>query len=173
MSVQLAHIVAMDEAGAIGVNNQLPWHLPKDLQFFKQTTLGKPIIMGRKTYESIGRPLPGRLNIVVTRQKNWRVDGVSVVHSLQDAIMLGEQEALRVGVPEAMLIGGAELYRQSYAYMHKLYLTRVHTRVEGDAFYDSLNASDWRELWREEHKACEKNPFDYSFFELERSSNVD
>ena len=162
--MKLAMIVAASTNNVIGVDNQLPWHLPKDLQFFKSVTMGKPIIMGRKTFDSIGRPLPGRTNIVITRQKDWSHDGVLVCHSMQEALALASGEA----ADEAMLIGGAELYRQAFAEVHKLYLTRVHAEVDGDAFMPEVKGADWRELSREKCLADGSNLYDYSFITYER-----
>ncbi|MDG9670722.1 dihydrofolate reductase [Hahella sp. CR1] len=165
MSAVLSIVVARAENGAIGVENTLPWRLSNDLQYFKRVTMGKPIIMGRKTFDSIGRPLPGRTNIVVTRNKDWRHDGVSVAHSLEEAVSLAEREP----VEEVMLIGGAELYRQGLAAAQRVYLTEVKTSVQGDAFFPELDPADWRETSRESHPADEKNQYPHDFVVFERS----
>ncbi|WP_020409336.1 dihydrofolate reductase [Hahella ganghwensis] len=158
---KLSLIVARARNGVIGVNNQLPWRLPNDLQYFKRITMGKPIVMGRKTYDSIGRPLPGRSNIVVTRNPDWREEGVIAVHSLQQALeKVGEAE-------EVMLIGGAELYRQGMEYASTVYLTEVKAEPEGDAYFPELS-SEWREVSRESHTADDKNQFDHDFIVFER-----
>lgn len=144
--MKLAIIVAAARNGVIGLNNQLPWHLPQDLKYFKAVTFGKPVIMGRKTYESIGRPLPGRANIVITRDKQWSAaEGVVVVHSVDEAL----NEARRVlnesssGLDEAMIIGGAEIYRDTLSIADRVYLTRVFRDFEGDAWFPSLEENEW------------------------------
>lgn len=153
---------------AIGLDNQLLWHLPEDLKYFKRTTMGKPIIMGRKTFDSIGRPLPGRLNIVVTRQKDWSRDGVKTCHSLDEAIKIAEGQAMIDGADEIMVIGGAQLYETALPLAQKIYLTRVNTTIEGDAFFPKIDENHWQEVNRQEFSACDKNPFDYAFCELVR-----
>ncbi|AZZ90521.1 dihydrofolate reductase [Hahella sp. KA22] len=165
MSAVLSIVVARAENGAIGVENTLPWRLSNDLQYFKRVTMGKPIIMGRKTFDSIGRPLPGRTNIVVTRNKDWRHDGVSVAHSLDEAVSLAGREQ----TDEVMLIGGAELYRQGLAAAQRVYLTEVKTSVQGDAFFPELDPADWRETSRDSHPADEKNQYPHDFVVFERS----
>lgn len=144
--MKLALIVAAAKNGVIGRNNQLPWHLPQDLKYFKAITLGKPVIMGRKTYESIGKPLPGRTNIVVTRSREWiAADGVIVTNSFEQA--LAEAQILvasdRLASDEVMVIGGAEIYRSALPFVDRIYLTRVAVEPEGDAFFDALNEPDW------------------------------
>jgi len=160
--VKISIVVAMDTNGVIGKDNELPWRLPADLQHFKKTTMGKPILMGRKTWESIGRPLPGRTNIVITRDTGYQAEGCLVVNSI-DAAMLaaGEQD-------EVMVIGGAEFYRQALPRTDTIYLTRIHETFEGDTVFPELNAADWREVERSDQSADEKNPHDYSFIRLER-----
>jgi dihydrofolate reductase len=155
-------VVAMDTSGVIGRDNGLPWHLPADLQHFKRTTMGKPILMGRKTYESIGRPLPGRTNIVITRDTGYRVAGCVVVHSIDAALVAaGDQD-------EIMVIGGADFYRQVLPRTDTIYLTRIHEAFDGDTCFPELNAADWREVERSDHTADAKNPHDYSFIRLDR-----
>lgn len=167
--MRLALMVAQAENRVIGVNNTLPWYLPEDLKYFKAVTLGKVIIMGRKTYESIGRPLPGRTNIVVSRDRNFRLEGVRVVHSLPQAL----EEARRVselkGAEEALVIGGAELYAQALPLAQRLYLTQVHHPVEGDAFFPELDSSQWRQVSRQDFEAVAPNLYEYSFITLDRS----
>lgn len=166
--IDLAVIVAAAENGVIGRNNALPWHLPEDLRYFKRVTLGKPIVMGRKTFESIGRPLPGRTNIVITRQPEYSAKGVKVVSSLDEALELAADVALIDGVSELMVIGGAEIYRAALPRARRLYLTEVHAEVEGDARMPGLDWSDWREVSRESWPASEANPYPYSFVVFER-----
>lgn len=168
VEIELAVIVAAAENGIIGRNNALPWHLPEDLRYFKRTTMGKPIVMGRKTYESIGRPLPGRTNIVITRSLGWGAEGVSVVHSLDEALSLAQDVALTEGATELMVIGGAEIYDTALPLADRLYLTEVHANVEGDARLPQVDWTAWREVSRERHKASEDNPYDYSFAVFER-----
>lgn len=149
----LSVIVAMAEDRAIGRDNDMPWHLPADLKYFKATTMGKPIVMGRKTYESIGRPLPGRRNIVVTRNADWSAEGVDVVPSLQAA-----KEAI-ADADEAMIIGGAQIYGQCLDVADKLYVTEIAITVpDADAWFPAFNKADWREVSREEHPAEDGKP---------------
>ncbi|MBV0934000.1 dihydrofolate reductase [Marinobacterium weihaiense] len=171
--MRLAMIVAQSENRVIGINNKLPWYLPEDLKYFKRVTLGKPIIMGRKTFESIGRPLPGRPNIVITRDPAWDHPGVRVVHSLNEGLELGESLALIDGVDEAVVIGGAEIYALCLPRADRLYLTQVHAHIEGDAFFPALDTTAWQEIAREDFAAIEPNPYDYSFIVLERSAARD
>lgn len=154
----------------IGRNNALPWHLPEDLKFFKRVTMGKPIIMGRKTWESIGRPLPGRCNIVISRNKNFQADGIETVNSLQQAISLAEQISQRDGVDEVCVIGGAEIYAQALPLADRLYLTQVHADVEGDTFFPEFDLNQWQEVEREDFYASLANPWDYSFLVLDKRS---
>lgn len=142
----LSLAVAVAENGVIGRNNALPWHLPDDLKWFKRVTLGKPIIMGRKTFESIGRPLPGRPNIVVTGTPDWTAEGVHVAHGLKDAVALGE--TLKGPDDEIVVIGGARLFAESLECADRLYLTEVHMRPEGDVFFPPFDRSRWEELER-------------------------
>lgn len=167
--VVIAMIVAMAENRVIGRNNQLPWYLPGDLKYFKMTTMGKPLIMGRKTYESIGKPLPGRANIVVTGNRNYAAEGVRVVHSVDEAIQLASSIAIVDGAKEVMVIGGAELYKELLPRTQRLYLTKIHASVDGDACFPSLNWGLWQELNREDFVAEGPNPYDYSFIVYQRS----
>jgi len=160
--MKISIIVAMDANGVIGRDNELPWHLPADLQHFKKTTMGKPILMGRKTYESIGRPLPGRTNIVITRDSRYQAAGCVVVNSIDAAMdAAGEQD-------EIMVIGGAEFYRQVLPRTKTVYLTRIHATFDGDTVFPELNEADWCEVERSDQAADEKNPHDYSFIRLDR-----
>lgn len=144
--MKLAIIVAVAKNGVIGCNNKLPWHLPQDLKYFKAVTLGKPVIMGRKTYESIGKPLPGRTNIVITRNKDWvTAEGVVVTNSFEQALFEAQKVQGSGGEPiyEIMVIGGAEIYRSALQFADRIYLTRVNVEPEGDAFFDVLNEAEW------------------------------
>ena len=150
-------IVAVADSGVIGRDNSLPWHLPADLQRFKRLTLGKPVIMGRKTFESIGRPLPGRMNVVVTRDANYRRDGITVVHT-------GEAALRAAGaVPEVMIIGGSELFREFLPRAGRIHFTRVHGNIEGDVTWPALDPREWRVVEREEHSADERHVYAMSF----------
>ena len=162
-------MVAKASNRVIGRNNKLPWYLPNDLKYFKQTTLGKPVIMGRKTYESIGKPLPGRTNIVITRQAGYQPEGVKVVGTVEDAIKVAESVCLIDGQDEAMVMGGAEIYGLTLPHCERLYLTEVHADVEGDAWFPEYEKSEWKEVTREDFKAEGPNPFDYSFVVYERT----
>ena len=166
--MKLALIWAMSRNRVIGRNNALPWHLSEDLRYFKRVTMGKPIIMGRKTWESIGRPLPGRTNIVITRDQNFQAAGVRVVHSLDDALRLAEHVGVIEGAEEVIVIGGAEIYALALPKAERLYLTQVHAEVEGDAWFPEFDLSQWQELAREDFKAEGPNPYPYSFIVLER-----
>ena len=163
-------IVAQAQNRVIGRQNKLPWYLPGDLKYFKQVTMGKPVIMGRKTYESIGKPLPGRLNVVITRDPAYQVEGAKVVHSLAEAIELSESQAFIDGVEEAMVIGGEQIYAQALPLAERLYITQVHAEVEGDAMFPELVLSDWDEVGRDDFKAEGPNPYDYSFVVYQRAN---
>lgn len=161
--MRIALIVAMAENRVIGRNNQLPWRIPADLRHFKTLTLGKPVIMGRKTYESIGRPLPGRGNIVITADSGYQAEGCQVVHSVEQALeAAGSCE-------EAMIIGGAKLYRQTLENADRLYLTLVKAEPEGDTWFPEIELQQWREIERQAHTADESNEYDYDFVVLERA----
>jgi dihydrofolate reductase len=136
MANHLSIVVAMDAKRGIGVDNKLPWHLPEDLAHFKRVTLGHPIIMGRKTFESIGRPLPGRRNIVVTRNADWRHDGVDVVHSLQEAVAL-------VGADSASIIGGAQIFAEALDVADRLIVTHIDKVYRCDTFFPAIDAARW------------------------------
>ena len=167
--VDVAIIVAAAENGVIGRNNSLPWHLPGDLQYFKRVTMGKPVVMGRKTYESIGRPLPGRSNIVVTRNPDFCAEGVRVAVSLDDALQIAEDIALIDGADELLVIGGAEIYREAIPLAVRLYVTEVHANVTGDAYLPEIDWKVWCEVDRERHIAQGDNPYDFSFVVYRRA----
>lgn len=168
--MKLALIWAMSRDRTIGRGNALPWHLPEDLKYFKRVTLGKPIIMGRKTWESIGRPLPGRSNIVISRDPNFHAEGVRVVHTLEQALSLAHSIGVIDGSDEVVVIGGAQIYALTLPKADRLYLTEVHAQVEGDAHFPDFDETQWQELAREEHAASDANPYAYSFIVLERKS---
>ncbi|MEO7823976.1 MAG: dihydrofolate reductase [Paraperlucidibaca sp.] len=148
-AVRVSLIVAMASNRCIGINNELPWRLPEDLKYFKQVTSGKAIVMGRTTYDSLGRPLPNRTNIVMTRDPDWEGPiGTRVVHSLEAALALAEAVAVCNYQDEVVVIGGAQIYAQLLPQVDRLYITEVHTVVAGDAFFPELNAADWQEASR-------------------------
>ncbi|MGB0523637.1 MAG: dihydrofolate reductase [Flammeovirgaceae bacterium] len=157
-------IVATAANSAIGKDNDLPWHLPADLKHFKRLTSGHHIIMGRKTYESIGRPLPNRTSLIVSRNPNYAVEGCFTFTSLEKALDFAQQ----AGEEEAFLIGGAQLYELALAenLVDNIYLTEVATTVDGDAFFPTLTPEAWIEVDRVKYEADEKNPFAYSFVKL-------
>lgn len=146
--VPVAMIAAMSSNRVIGVDNQLPWYLPEDLKFFKHMTQAKPLVMGRRTFESIGRPLPGRLNIVVTRDTGFHPEGVKVCHDLASALTLADQQATIDGVDEIMVMGGAQIYAQALGHASRLYLTEVAVELDGDAHFPALDMAEWEELQR-------------------------
>lgn len=159
----ISFIVAMDKNRVIGKDNQLPWHLPADLKFFKKTTMGHPIIMGRKTHESIGKPLPGRENIIVTRNKHYHLEGCTVIHSLAELKKLeSEKEA------EVFVIGGAELFKTVFPIADRLYITMIAHEFAGDTYFPEFNESDWNLVSIEKGETDERNPYEYSFNIYER-----
>ena len=160
-------IAAMGNNRVIGVNNQLPWHLPADLRHFKRITMGKPIIMGRKTYESIGKPLPGRRNIVISSNLDYRAAGCVVVDSVERAIAAAKDVDAK-DIDEAMVIGGAEIFRQTMPLARRLYLTIIDANFAGDRFFLSWNDDDWIETSSESHAPDEKNIYPYRFLQLDR-----
>ncbi|WP_166268544.1 dihydrofolate reductase [Marinobacter caseinilyticus] len=168
-----ALIVAMARNRVIGRNNALPWYLPGDLRYFKQATMGKPIIMGRKTWDSIGRPLPGRLNIVVTRDPDWQAPAGAVRElTLQQAFVRAEAQAEIEGGDEVMVIGGGQIYAEALSQIDRMYLTQVHAEVEGDAYFPEINWDEWEEIGRENFSASDNNPYDYSFVIYQRLASV-
>lgn len=160
--MKLALIVAMDENRLIGKNNNLPWRLSADLQYFRKITMAKPIIMGRKTHESIGKPLPGRQNIIITNNQRYKAQGCIVVYSIA--------EALRAAAfaDEAIVMGGASLYAQLLPRAHKLYLTLVHAELAGDAWFPKWQSREWQQISREDHVAGDMNEYPYSFIVYQR-----
>ena len=163
----LSLIAALGENRVIGVDNSMPWHLPGDFKYFKATTLGKPIIMGRKTWDSLGRPLPGRLNLVVSRQTDLQLEGAEVFASLDAAVVRAEQWAQEQGVDEVMLIGGAQLYAQGLPQADRLYLTRVALSPDGDAWFPEFDTAQWALVSNTENAAVDDKPA-YNFEVWER-----
>jgi dihydrofolate reductase len=160
MSSRLTIVVATDIHRGIGINNALPWHLPEDLAFFKRTTSGHPIIMGRKTFDSIGRPLPNRRNIVVTRNADWKHEGVETALSVSDAIKLA-------GNNDAFVIGGAQIYAEVLPHTQRLIVTEIGKAFACDAFFPPIDPLEWKEVSRESHHS-DANEFDYAFVVYER-----
>ncbi|MEW7985619.1 MAG: type 3 dihydrofolate reductase [Candidatus Thiodiazotropha sp.] len=162
MKPLISLIAAVASNGVIGVDNGLPWRLPADLQHFKSLTMGKPIIMGRRTWESLPGLLPGRRHIVVTAKRDYRAVGCELVHSVDEALQVAGE------VPEVMIVGGGGLYRQMLPRANRLYLTRVEADVAGDAFFPEIDWSEWQEVSRDSHPADERNQFAYTFVVLNR-----
>ena len=157
--MKISLVVAASENHAIGKDNQLLWHLPKDMRFFKNTTWALPILMGRKTFESLGnKVLPGRMNIVITRQANKQYEGAKVVSTLEEAVELAKQNDYK----ELMVIGGGEIYAMALPIAHTIYLTRVHTPIEGDTYFPVLG-NEWIKESSEPHLADEKHAFNFDF----------
>ncbi|MCS6967748.1 MAG: dihydrofolate reductase [Cytophagales bacterium] len=161
--MRIAAIVAVADNGVIGNQGKLPWHLPADMEHFKRLTMGHHILMGRKTYHSIGRPLPGRISLVLSRDGTLVLPKAKVFTGIEDAIM----EAQRNGENELFVIGGAEVFRLALPYLHRIYLTQVHASPPGDVYMPSWG-EDWTELQREERPADEKNIYPYTFVTLVR-----
>lgn len=167
-SLPLVIVVAVAENGVIGRKGGLPWRISSDLKHFKSVTMGKPVVMGRKTYESIGRPLPGRANVVLTRDRNWRADSVVAGHSLDEALRLANDEAKKTGAAEIAIIGGSALFEETLPVAAKIELSEVHARPEGDVFFPHFDRSAWRETRREGPIQGEKDDHPYSIVTLER-----
>ena len=158
----LSLIWAMDRNRLIGADNALPWKLPADMAWFRKNTMGKPILMGRKTYDSIGRPLPGRTNLILTRQQGLQVEGCTVVNTVEEVL------AAVSDADEVMVMGGAEIYAQLFDQADRLYITEIDGEFEGDAWFPAFDRSRWQEISRESHTPDEKNAYAYAFIILER-----
>ncbi len=158
----LSIMVAMDKNRVIGINNTLPWHLPADLQHFKKTTMGKPIVMGRKTYESIGKPLPGRRNIILTRQSDYQAAGCDIFTDIENLLDNLANES------EVMIIGGAEIFKRVLPITQRLYLTLIDHEFAGDTFFPQWHANEWREVASEKHHPDANNPYPYRFVTLDK-----
>jgi len=155
----LSQVVAAADNNAIGKDNKLLWCLPNDMKFFKNTTWGMPVIMGRKTFESLGRPLAGRTNIIITRQNDWKPEGAFTVHDITEAMA----EAAATDAKEAFIIGGGEIYKQTLPVTQRIYITRVHTSLEADTFFPEINENEWQLLSHLDFPADEKHAYPYSF----------
>lgn len=158
-------IVAMDESRVIGKDNKLPWHLPRELQYVKRTTMGHPIILGRKNYESIGRPLPGRRNIIVTRNEHFQAEGCEIAHNIDEVFQMCKSEE------EIFIFGGEEIYKLFLPYTNKLYITKIHHTFEGDTFFPEINEHEWIEQFAEEGITDDKNPYRYSYHIFEKMND--
>lgn len=155
-------IAALADNRVIGKDNKMPWHLPADLQYFKKTTMGSPIIMGRKTYASIGRPLPGRLNIILSRDKSLQIEGTTVVSSLENALSTAS------GADEVFITGGSHLYNTFLEKTDRLYLTLIDAEFEGDTFFPDYTQYNWKQTHKQMHTADDTNPYPHTFLTLDR-----
>jgi len=155
-------IVAMSKNHVIGVDNQLPWHLPVDLKYFKETTMGKPIVMGRKTFQSIGRPLPGRENIVLTREATFKAPGCWITGDIESVLKK------YADTPELMITGGAQIFEQTLSLAQRLYITYVDVELKGETFFPYFDMAEWKEIARTMHLADEKNKYNCTFCIFER-----
>ncbi len=162
----LSHIVAASENNVIGSHNELPWNLPNDFKYFKNKTWGMPVIMGRNTYESLKKSLPGRINIVVTGRKDWHPAGVLVCHSIDPAI----EKAKESDAKEIFIIGGGEIFKETMDRVSRIYITRVHTTVEGDTFYPEINTTIWQRISAQSFPADDKHNYAYTFEVWEKNS---
>lgn len=169
MTFRLAMMAAKAANNVIGRNNALPWYLPNDLKYFKKVTFGKPIIMGRNTWESLKGPLPGRTNIVITRQPDYSAPGAKVVADLDQALELAGHLVVVEGHDEVVVIGGAQIYQLALPRADRLYLTQVHADVDGDTRFPDFDPGEWREVVREDYAAEGPNPYDYSFIVYDRA----
>lgn len=163
--MNLSIIVAVSENNLIGINNDLPWKLSADLKRVKTITMGHHLIMGRKTYESIGRPLPGRTIVIITRNKDYKAEGCIVVPSLKEAIAVAQND------PEPFIFGGGEIFREALPMVNKIYMTRIHQRFEGDTYFPELNEQEWKQVSKNDFSPDEKNNYSYSFLNYERITN--
>lgn len=168
----VALVVARGENGAIGKGGTLPWQLSTDLKFFRKVTLGKPIVMGRRTFESLGRPLDKRTNIVLTRDKDYDAPGAVVAHSIEEALRRARSVAKRDGIDEIAVIGGDSIFRETLPLAHRIYLTEVHASPPADVFLCDFDLSEWRELSREHHEPGPKDDHPFSFVLLERRTEA-
>lgn len=160
--MMISMIVAVSSNSVIGRDGDLPWHMPADLKRFKRLTMGHHLIIGRRTWDEVGAPLPGRIMVVVTRDTEFRVDGATVVHSLDEALQVVE------GDDEVFIAGGGEIYRQALPLADRVYLTRVHAEIDGDTTFPELEEEEWRLVDREDHGSDDRNPYPYSFLTYDR-----
>jgi dihydrofolate reductase len=170
-TVRIALVVAMGENRGIGRAGNLPWHLSSDMRYFRKVTMGKPIVMGRRTFESLGRVLDGRVNIILTRDRDFAVPGAVVAHSLREGLDTARDAAAKAGVGEIMVIGGEDVFREVLPQASRIHLTEVHAAPEADTWFPEFDASAWREISRETHKAGPRDDHDFSFVVLDRISS--
>ena len=163
----ITHLVAASENNVIGKGNQIPWHLPNDLKFFKNKSWAMPVIMGRNTYESLEKPLPGRINVVITSKEDWKRDDVVVAHSIDEAI----KKAKEADANELFIIGGGDIFKQSMNIVNRIYLTRVHTTLDGEVFYPEIDKNVWQLISEDPHPADDKHAFAYTFQLWERKED--
>lgn len=167
--IKTSLIVAVAENGVIGKNNDMPWHIKSEFQYFKRTTTGKPVIMGRKSFDALGgKPLPNRSNIIITRDPHYTAAGITVVHTLEDALKAARKIAQATKVDEIFIAGGAEIYRLALPLTDRFYLTHIHLKPEGDIFFPPYDPAEWVEIKREFHKAQKGESADYTITVLER-----
>ncbi|MEH6402554.1 MAG: dihydrofolate reductase [Sneathiella sp.] len=164
----ISAVLAVSENDVIGSENALPWRLSNDLKQFKKNTLGKPMIMGRKTFESLPGLLPGRTSIILTRDKSYAIEGALIAHTPEDALKLARKDAVQRNIEEITIVGGGEIYRQFLALTDRFYLTRVHTEIEGDTHFFSLNDASWEVSSKEFHEKSDKNDYDHTFYILDK-----
>lgn len=171
-TIAVALVVAVTENGVIGKDNDMPWHLPNDLKYFKKLTMSKPVIMGRKTWESLGRPLPGRLNIVLTRNRFFEAEGAVVVHSWKEARRIALEDAKKNNVDEIFIIGGGEIFRQTLHFADRMYVTEVLATIEGDTFFSNLDYDEWQKSSSQVPPVGKKDsyPTRYVVYERRRSA---
>ncbi len=163
--MRLSIVAAISENRVIGANGQLPWKLPADLKRFRNLTMGHHLLMGRKTFASIGRPLPGRTTVVITRQRDYAPPQVLVAHALQEAVEMARRDG------EVFIAGGAQIYRQTISWVDRIYLTLVHQKFAGDTYFPHYDETQWQLISREDHEADERNPCRYSFLTLEKGED--
>ncbi|HUR65207.1 MAG TPA: dihydrofolate reductase [Chitinophagaceae bacterium] len=160
----ISFVVAAANNNGIGKDGKMPWHLPNDMRHFKNVTWGMPVVMGRKTFESLGKVLPGRKNIVITRQPGWKVDGTVGVKTIEDALFVAKE----ADANEVMVIGGGEIYKALFDKAKRIYMTRVEANPEADTFFPAITSKDWHLMSQQDHEADEKNAYNYSFQVWER-----
>ncbi len=161
----ISFVVAIGQNNVMGKDNAIPWHIPADLKFFKKVTMGHPIVMGRKTYDSIGKPLPGRENIIMTRNQHYAQEGCTIIHTVEELLKLEEKNE------EVCVIGGAEIFKITFPHADRLYLTKINHEFEGDTFFPDFDESEWKIISEEKGPKDEKNPYDYTFFIYERKGD--
>jgi len=166
--LKLSLIAALSQNRVIGSNGKLPWYLPEDLKYFKKVTMGKPIIMGHATYKSVGKPLPGRLNIIISRNTDLSIPGCEVVADLQRAVNCAQANCLEGDKDEAFVVGGAQIYEMAIDQVERMYLTEIHASLDGDTYFPNFDRGDWHETTRRDVAAVPPNKHDYSFVVLER-----